>query len=383
MTSEKESASLTCQLKKEYELIYSRIDDEEKPIFEKFFSFYETTDEIRTLFIRYRHFLTDIYNPEWGTQVYEPLKRPIKIGYLLNSDKVFFNELDDVICNYLRNEGAQVDQIEYKDLQIRLSNGNLQLYVKSQPVQFDAFLSYGYRTKLNTDNYQILVKLMEQKGIVTLNSHYEEILLNNKMLQSTHFAKSNIPIPSTYQVFDVSSARDLAYSDLNGSTVIKYLNDYGGDGVFKVEDKWNVFNSVAKNLWKGENVLLQKMIPDSIGESIRVLCIEGEAFAIMKYEDKSGDFRSNVSMGNKFRCVSLMENEKFNLYKEVSEKAIKSIGDILIGGVDLLDSERDGIVVLEVNGFPDLFDIWLHTKRCALKRFAQAFLNRIKSSISK
>ena len=152
MTSEKESASLTCQLKKEYELIYSRIDDEEKPIFEKFFSFYETTDEIRTLFIRYRHFLTDIYNPEWGTQVYEPLKRPIKIGYLLNSDKVFFNELDDVICNYLRNEGAQVDQIEYKDLQIRLSSGNLQLYVKSQPVQFDAFLSYGYRTKLNTDN---------------------------------------------------------------------------------------------------------------------------------------------------------------------------------------------------------------------------------------
>ena len=370
------------ELQQEYKLILERIDVEERPVFRKFCSYYTSVDDLKTLFIRYRHHLKDDYDTNWGSVVYEPLKRPIRIGYLVNRDKVFYSELDDVICNYLRNEGAEVIQFKYEDLQLNATTNGLEVLIKSEKADIDAFLSYGYRNKINMDSYLTLVKLMEQKGVVTLHTHYNEIILNNKMLQATHFAASNVPIPDTYQVFDVSSAKDLAYTKLAGATVIKYLNDYGGDGVFKVEDKWNVVNAVAKNLWKGEHVLLQKMVPDSIGQSIRVLCIEGKAFACMKYEDASGDFRSNVGMGAKFRCVSLMDDPKYKLYAEIAEKAIKSIGNnVLIGGVDILDSMTVGAVVLEINSFPDVFDIWFNTKRCAFKRFAEAFVNKIKKSV--
>jgi len=371
------------ELKNEYNLIYERIDDEEKPVFKKFCSYYKTVEELKILFIRYRHYLKDIYDADnWGKLIYEPINRPIRIGFLVNRDKVFYNELDDVICNYLRNEGAEIVKIKYEDIQLTATKNGLELLINMKPLNFDAFLSYGYRNRVNMESYLMIVKLLEMKGVVCLHSHYHEIILNNKMLQSTHFGSINVPIPDTFQVFDVASAKELAYSKLDGTTIVKYLNDYGGDGVFKVEDKWNVVNAVAKNLWKGEQVLLQKMIPDSLGQSIRVLCIEGKAFACMKYEDGSGDFRSNCNYGHsKFRCVSLMDDPKYSLYKEIAEKAIKSIGDVLIGGVDILDSKKDGVVVLEINSFPDVFDIWFNTKQCAFKRFAEAFMNKIKRNI--
>ena len=371
------------ELRNEYKLIYEKIDEDERPVFEKFCSYYKSVEELKILFIRYRHFLKDIYDVDnWGKTVYEPLKRPIRIGFLLNRDKVFYSELDDVICDYLRNEGAEIIKLSYEDIQLSATKNGLELLVNMKPVNFDAFLSYGYRNKINTESYLMIVKLLEQKGVVCLHTHYHEIILNNKMLQATHFASKNVPIPDTFQAFDVSSAKELSYSQLDGTTIIKNLNDYGGDGVYKVEDKWNVVNAVAKNLWKGEHVLLQKMVPDSVGRSIRVLCIEGKAFACATYENDSGDFRSNNSYGhNKFRCVSLMDHPKLSLYSEVAEKAIQSIGNVLIGGVDILDSAREGVVVLEINSFPDLFDIWFTTKCLVFKRFAEAFISKIKKSL--
>ena len=372
-------------LLKEKELLQQRIPEEDKEIFNGFCKYYDNNNknDIEELLVCYRHYLKDIYEANWGSVVYEPIKRPIKIGYLLNTDVVLCNELDDIICNYLRFEGAEILQFKMEDVQYKATKKGLDVYIKNEILNVDAFLSYGYRSQKNMNIYHRLVKLMEQKGIVVLHSHYHEIILNDKIMQAAHFASSNIPIPDTYQVYGVPSAKDLAYTKLSGPTIIKHLNDYGGDSVFKVEDKWNVVNAVAKSLWKGEHVLLQKMVPDSIGKSIRVLCIEGIAFAMMTYEDASGDFRSNVSMGDNVRSISLMNDPKFKVYKEVAEKAISSIGNILIGGVDILDSKSEGVVVIEINSFPDVYDIWYHTKMCTFKRLAESFMNKIRKAIDK
>ena len=371
------------EMLKEKKLIEERIPADDKETFLKLSEYYQDREDYKTLLVCYRHYLKDIYENNWGSRVYEPLNRPIFIGYLINPDIVFFSELDHIICNYLRNEGAEVLQFTMDDIQIKASKTGLDIHINNKLMNFDGFLSYGYRSEKNMNAYFTLVKLMEQKGVVCLHSHYNELILNDKTLQNMHFASHNVPIPETYQVFGISSAKDLAYTKLAGPTIVKYANDYGGDSVFKIEDKWNVVNAVAKNLWKGEHVILQKMVPDSLGQSIRVLCFEGKAFGIMTYEDYSGDFRSNVSNGDNYGCTSLMNHPKFKIYKEVAEKAIGSIGDVLIGGVDILDSKSEGVVVLEINSFPDLFDIWSYTKMCTFKRLAEAFVNKIKKSMEK
>jgi ribosomal protein S6--L-glutamate ligase len=371
------------EMLREKQLLEERIPDEDKETFLQLSEYYQDKDDFKTLLICYRHYLKDIYEKNWGSRVYEPINRPILIGYLVNPDIVFFSELDQIICNYLRNEGAEIIQFTIDDIQIKASKTGLDIFIKNNIVNLDGFLSYGYRSQKNMNAYYTLVKYMEQKGVVCLHSHYHELILNDKSLQNMHFASHFVPIPDTYQVFGISSAKDLAYTKLVGPTIVKYTNDYGGDSVFKVDEKWNVVNAVAKNLWKGEPILLQKMVPDSLGQSIRVLCFEGKAYGMMTYEDYSGDFRSNVSNGDNYGCNSLMNHPKFKTYKEIAEKAISSIGDVLVGGVDILESKSEGVVVLEINSFPDLFDIWKSTKMCTFKRLAEAFVNKIKKTMEK
>jgi len=60
---------------------------------------------------------------------------------------------------------------------------------------------------------------------------------------------------------------------------LKKFEDYCGDGVRKCDLADKSINCAAKMLWEKQYTLVQKFIPDSIGKSIRVLCIGGKAYA--------------------------------------------------------------------------------------------------------
>ena len=50
-----------------------------------------------------------------------------------------------------------------------------------------------------------------------------------------------------------------------------------------------------------------------------------------------------------------MDSEKKNEYFKIAEKACASIDPHLtIGGVDILDSRKNGIVILEINSWPEI-----------------------------
>jgi len=49
----------------------------------------------------------------------------------------------------------------------------------------------------------------------------------------------------------------------------------------------------------------------------------------------------------------------------------------LVGGVDILDSEKFGLVVLEVNGWPDLYDIEDSTKLPIFEKLAETYVQQM------
>lgn len=52
-----------------------------------------------------------------------------------------------------------------------------------------------------------------------------------------------------------------------------------------------------------------------------------------------------------------MHSPKKNEYFDLAEKACKAIDENLtIGGVDILDSQKFGLQVLEINSWPEIFD---------------------------
>ena len=301
----------------------------------------------------------------------------LTIGYLLNPDKVFYNEMDFVIIKNLENFGATVEPFNLEEIYYSMNKEGLEVFIKGKKVNWDGFLSYGYMSNFHFQAYLIMVSAFENANIPTLHKREYEDVLANKLLQSYKFSRSGLTIPETHAGFDVPSVKNFVEKYYPEGGILKKLDDYAGDGVFHIDTNGGLITYAAKCFWKNEYLLIQKFVPDSIGKSVRVLCVNGKAIAIAEYNHKTGDFKSNNSYSEeKLSLDSLMKSEKYQEYANVGEKAIEAIGDLVIGGVDIIDSKQYGLVVLEINGWPDLFDIEHSTGVPVFELFSKAFLQK-------
>lgn len=305
-------------------------------------------------------------------------KSKVLIGYMMNPDKVYYTEMDDVIIRNLEFNGAEVQRFNIEDIHIFVNKlSGIEIFLKNEKVIWDGFLSYGYMSDFHYEAYHYIVSSLEMSGIVTLHTSENEKILNNKFQQSLRFSKADVPIPNTHMGFSIPTYTHIASQHYKGKSIIKKLDDYGGDGVSRCDHWRNLVNSAAKNLWRNEYTLFQEYVPDSEGRSIRVLCINGKTVAVAEFIYKSDGFKSNVCFDeNLFVLNSLMGDEKFEKYSQLGEKAVKSIGNLTIAGVDILDSKKLGCVVLEVNGWPDIYDIANQTKINVFDIFTSDFVDK-------
>ncbi|KAL4441677.1 hypothetical protein ABPG74_008674 [Tetrahymena malaccensis] len=312
-----------------------------------------------------------------------PEKKQLKIGYMVNPDPVFFNELDYKLIDELKELGAEIVMINFDDIYFKFTSEKIELYFKSQPLQLDGFMSYGYMSPEHMTDYVEMVKIFEQMGIVCLYNHKEIEVFSNKLQQAVHFAKAKVPIPNTFNAYSVKSTKDYYYTQLGQKAVIKQQTDYGGDGIKLSKHPDEGITQFSKLKWINQKSISQELVPDVWGQSVRVLFIQGKPFACAQYNDKSGDFRSNVSYHENFSLPSFMDNPKLNQYYEVAQKAVHSVSsDIMIAGVDLVDSQSKGIIVLEVNIWPDMYDIQESTKKPVFKSLVSSFYERVQNKVN-
>ena len=346
----------------------------------KILKYCKTKSDVEQLIVIYRHYLSDVIE----NKLFEPkknpfLNRPIIIGYLLNEDHILFDELDTKICNYFRYKGVLIVPFKVQDFYYQANKDGFQIYINNEVCKFDGFFSYGYRKNFSMDTYMYISTIMQANKIVCLHDSTNDRILNNKLLQSINFAKAKIPIPDTYQTFEINSTVALCENFKITPCVAKTFSDYSGDGVVKLSNKLGIVNTIGKTLWKNEHLLLQKFVPDSFGRSIRVLCFNNKAFTIVEYNSNCGDIRSNIYDGD---CIftSFMSHKKFEVYKKIAEDACNSVGVLTIAGVDLLDSEIDGIVVLEINSWPEMLESWSSTGLNTIDKLTETFIQKIENS---
>jgi ribosomal protein S6--L-glutamate ligase len=299
----------------------------------------------------------------------------LKIGYMINPDKVYYNQMDEEIIRNLESQGAEVLQFHIEEIYISInSETGIEIFIKNNKVQLDGFLSYGYMSRFHYEAYSYIVIGLESAGVMTLHTSECEKILNNKYEQSIRFAKAGIRIPTTHIGWSIESMKSIAAEYYPKKSIIKSLDDYGGDGVARCESNEHLVNYASKLLWKNEYCLFQKYVPDSEGRSIRVLCMNNKAVALAEYVDLSNNFRSNNSFGDNFRMKSLMNDEKCELFSNLAEKAVSAIGNLTIAGVDILDSKVMGCVVLEINGWPDIYDIQAEVKINLFEKFIESYI---------
>jgi len=304
--------------------------------------------------------------------------KSIRVAYLKNPDPVFFSELEVKLQDLLKQQGAIVLPFTLTDISIDISKEKINFFVNKELFEFDAILNYGYMSPFKDQAWKYILAACEKANKFVLHSTQVLKVLDNKLLQAFHYSSAGVSIPDTFMGFSVPSAKSIMENNFEQreASINKKLNDYAGDGIKKCDYTAVNVNAFAKSFWQGEYSLIQKMIPDSIGKSIRVLLINGKAFAVAEYQDQTGDFRSNISYYAGFKLENLTNSKRAEAYIDLAEKAGKSVGDILIGGVDILDSKEKGPVVLEINSYPDLYDINAATNMNVFENFIKAYFEK-------
>ena len=185
---------------------------------------------------------------------------------------------------------------------------------------------------------------LEFLDIPVLNKFEVANICGNKMFMTLLLKKNNIPTPKTYFSFSSeSAAKNL--ERVGFPLVIKPVIGSWGRGVMPIKDKdtmeaifeiRDITDSPHDRIY-----YLQELI-NRPPRDIRVITVGDEPIAAM-YRKSSGGFKTNIALG--------ADPELCEITKEMEDLAVKASkamgGGIL--GIDLMEDDKRGLVVHEVN----------------------------------
>ncbi len=193
-----------------------------------------------------------------------------------------------------------------------------------------------------------VVRALEAAGVTCINDSASLERSRDKIRVTQELAAVGIPMPislTPHWNMRATEALDL----LGGApAIVKLARGTKGVGVMLCESK-DALQSVMDMLWGlGEDFLLQRAVTDSFGVDIRVLVVGGRAVAAMRRSATNGDFRANLAAGGVATALTPTPEQR-----RISETAAARLG-LAMAGVDLLDSAREGSLLIEVNSAPGL-----------------------------
>lgn len=166
----------------------------------------------------------------------------------------------------------------------------------------------------------------------------------NKMITSLLLKKHNVPTPKTY--FSFSSETALENLEKVGyPMVIKPVVGSWGRGVMALKDR-DIADAIIEVRELSDGPLdriyyLQEMIKRP-PRDIRAIAVGDQVVAAM-YRTSTGGFKTNIALGAEpVPCEITKELE------DICLKASKAVGGGILG-VDLMEDEKRGLVVHEVN----------------------------------
>jgi len=166
----------------------------------------------------------------------------------------------------------------------------------------------------------------------------------NKMITSLLLKKHNVPTPKTY--FSFSSEAALENLERIGyPMVIKPIVGSWGRGVIPLKDR-ETADAIIEVRELSDRPLdriyyLQEMVKRP-PRDIRVIVVGDQVISAM-YRTSSGSFKTNIALGAEpILCEITKELE------DVCMKASKAVGGGILG-VDIMEDEKRGLVVHEVN----------------------------------
>ena len=214
---------------------------------------------------------------------------------------------------------------------------------------------------------------LEFMDVPVLNKFFVANQCGNKMFMTLMLKKYNVATPKTYFSFSSESALE-NIEKIGYPLVIKPVIGSWGRGVMQVKDR-----DTADALFEIRDITdsphdrifyLQEVIKRP-PRDIRVITIGDEPIAAM-YRKSSGGFKTNIALGADPELCEITEE-----IEDVAAKASKAMGGGILG-IDIMEDEKRGFVVHEVNNTVEFKGLSKVSKRNIPKEMVEFALNYVR-----
>jgi len=214
---------------------------------------------------------------------------------------------------------------------------------------------------------------LEFMDVPVLNKFQVANQCGNKMFMTLLLKKNNVPTPKTYFSFSSESASE-NIEKVGYPLVIKPVIGSWGRGVMQLKDK-----DTADALFEIRDITdsphdrifyLQELIKRP-PRDIRVITIGNEPIAAM-YRKSSGGFKTNIALGADPELCEITKE-----IEDISTKASKAMGGGILG-IDIMEDEKRGLVVHEVNNTVEFKGLSRVSRRNIPKEMIEFALNYVR-----
>ncbi len=185
---------------------------------------------------------------------------------------------------------------------------------------------------------------LEFMDVPTINTYDVASVCGNKMIMTLRLKKHNIPTPKTYFSFSSESASE-NLERVGYPLVIKPIIGSWGRGVMSLKDK-DAAEAVMEirdiNDGPYDRIYYLQELIQRPPRDIRVITVGDEPIAAM-YRKSSGGFKTNISLGADPEVCEITKE-----MEDIAVKASKAMGGGILG-IDIMEDEKKGLVVHEVN----------------------------------
>ena len=214
---------------------------------------------------------------------------------------------------------------------------------------------------------------LEFMDVPVINEFQVAINCGNKMFMTLLLKKHNIPTPKTYFSFSKDAAIE-NIEKVGYPLVIKPIIGSWGRGVMQVKDRDTIDAIIeTRELTDGPHdriYYFQELIKRP-PRDIRVITVGDNAIAAM-YRKSSGGFKTNIALGaDPEICEITSEME------DLAIKTSKAVGGGILG-VDMMEDERRGLIVHEVNNTVEFKGLAKVANRNIPKEMVEFALNSLR-----
>ncbi|MBI5347614.1 MAG: RimK family alpha-L-glutamate ligase [Candidatus Aenigmarchaeota archaeon] len=190
-----------------------------------------------------------------------------------------------------------------------------------------------------------VIKFMDMIDIKKPYSAETILIAHNKFMTLETLRKADIPIPVTYLIDSIDTAKSVL-EKMEYPIVVKIVDSFGGLGVMMFDDKETALSAIDMLKSLRQQLIVEEFIKNP-GEDIRAFVVGGKIVASMKRIAQRDETRANILLGAKAKYIKITGE-----MEDIALKAASASGSDIVA-IDMIESP-DGPKVMEININPGI-----------------------------